>query len=82
MAVGQEERRALVLEVYAALEEQGGNPLKRLNGYLLTGDPACLPYRQARLLVGIDHMTLLCDMVEHYLHTLPKAPNNKKSCSV
>ncbi len=58
-----------LMEVYAALEEKGYNPVNQIVGYILSEDPTYITtYKNARNLIRhIDRDDLLQAMVRHYL---------------
>lgn len=69
---GEEElnqARAILLQVYEALEEKGYNPINQIVGYLLSGDPAYITnYKNARNLVRrLERDELLEELVRFYL---------------
>ena len=69
---GEEElnqARAILLQVYEALEEKGYNPINQIVGYLLSGDPAYITnYKNARKLVRrLERDELLEELVRFYL---------------
>lgn len=61
--------REILLEVVAALEERGYNPINQLVGYLLSGDPAYITsHRNARNLIRrLERDELLEELVRAYL---------------
>jgi len=61
--------RAILREVYQALEEKGYNPVNQLVGYLLSGDPAYITsHRNARSLIRqLERDELLEVLVRSYL---------------
>ena len=63
------ELRAVVQEVYAALQEKGYNPVNQLVGYILSEDPTYITtYKNARNLIRkIDRDDLLQSMVRSYV---------------
>ena len=63
------ELRAVVQEVYAALQEKGYNPVNQLVGYILSEDPTYITtYKNARSLIRkVDRDDLLQAMVRCYV---------------
>ena len=63
--------KAILTEVYDALQEKGYNPINQLVGYILTEDPTYItPHRNARSLIRkIDRDELLRSMVRSYLNS-------------
>ena len=63
------ELRAVVQEVYAALQEKGYNPVNQLVGYILSEDPTYITtYKNARSLIRrIDRDDLLQALVRDYV---------------
>lgn len=63
--------RDVLLEVYAALEEKGYNPINQLVGYLISGDPAYITsHNQARSLIRrVERDDLLEELIKSYLET-------------
>lgn len=63
--------RDRLLQVYAALQEQGYRPVEQIVGYILTEDPTYITnHNGARQLVSkIDRDTLLQDMLNAYFTT-------------
>lgn len=61
--------RAVLEQVYQALEEKGYNPLDQLVGYLMTGDPAYITsHREARMLIKqLDRDELLETLLRSFL---------------
>ena len=61
--------REIIMEVFAALEEQGYNPVNQLVGYILTEDPTYITnHKNARnLICKLDRDELLSDMIRKYL---------------
>ena len=66
---GGEQIRALLTEVYSALDEKGYNPINQIVGYLLSEDPTYITsHRNARgLICRVDRDELLAEMVKGYL---------------
>ena len=63
--------------VYAALEEQGYNPVNQIVGFLLSGDPAYIPrHNDARNLIRRFERD---DIIEELLVNYPKADGTEKS---
>ena len=63
------QKKAILREVYKALEEKGYNPVDQIVGYLLSEDPTYITtYNGARNLIRrIDRDELLQDLVTEYL---------------
>ncbi|MGI6128560.1 MAG: IreB family regulatory phosphoprotein [bacterium] len=63
------EARAVLRQVYVALQEKGYNPINQLVGYLLTGDPAYITNHQnARNLIRqLERDEILEELVRTYL---------------
>lgn len=55
-------------QVYAALHEQGYNPIQQITGYILSDDPTYITnHKDARKLVArMDRDALMHDMVEYF----------------
>ena len=65
----EQEIRAIVQEVYDALQEKGYNPINQLVGYILSEDPTYITtYKNARSLIRrVDRDDLLQAMVRNYV---------------
>ena len=63
------EQKAILRQVYEALQERGYNPTGQLVGYILTGDPTYITtHNGARRLVSkLDCEGLLKALLESYL---------------
>ena len=63
--------KAILTEVYNALQEKGYNPINQLVGYILSEDPTYITtHRNARSLIRkIDRDELLRSMVRSYLNS-------------
>lgn len=63
--------KAILTEVYDALQEKGYNPINQLVGYLLSEDPTYITtHKNARSLIRkIDRDELLGSMVRSYLNS-------------
>lgn len=63
--------KAILTEVYDALQEKGYNPINQLVGYILTEDPTYITtHRNARSLIRkVDRDELLRSMVRSYLNS-------------
>lgn len=63
-----EERRDLLDKIYRALLEQNYDPIRQLQGYLLSGDPTYIPdHKNARTLIAtMDRSDLLEDLIRNY----------------
>ena len=57
--------------VYAALKEQGYNPVIQIVGYIMSGDPTYITnHNGARaLIMKVERDELLSELVEHYITT-------------
>ena len=68
-ADADEEMKAILSSVYAALSEKGYNPINQIVGYLLSEDPTYITnYNNARSLIcKLDRDELLQELVRHYL---------------
>lgn len=64
------EIRAILGEVYGALEEKGYNPTVQVVGYILSEDPGYITnHKNARALIRkIDRYELLSELVKSYLN--------------
>ena len=64
-----EEMKATLMAVYAALKEKGYNPINQIVGYILSEDPTYITtHNNARSLIRrIDRDELLKAMVRSYL---------------
>ena len=62
--------KAILTEVYDALQEKGYNPINQMVGYILSEDPTYITtHRNARSLIRkIDRDELLRSMVRSYLN--------------
>ena len=62
--------KAVLTEVYDALQEKGYNPINQLVGYILSEDPTYITtHKNARSLIRkIDRDELLRSMVRSYLN--------------
>ncbi len=63
--------KAVLTEVYDALQEKGYNPINQLVGYILSEDPTYITtHRNARSLIRkVDRDELLRSMVRSYLNS-------------
>lgn len=63
--------RQVILEVFAALQEKGYDPVRQIAYYLLTGEPAYITgHRNARsLITRLERDEVLEELVRHYLST-------------
>lgn len=61
--------REVLLQVYAALEAKGYQPLNQIVGYILSGDPAYITsYNNARALIKkYDRDQYIEEMLIHFL---------------
>ena len=62
-------RKECVMQIYAALQEKGYNPVGQIVGYILTEDPTYITnHAGARQMISrIDREELLKDMIADYL---------------
>ncbi len=62
--------KAILMEVYKALEEKGYEPIDQLIGYILSGDPTYITsHRNARALISeVERDELLGELLNHYLN--------------
>lgn len=60
----------ILINVHAALEEKGYNPINQIVGYLLSGDPAYITsHKNARNLIRkLERDELLEELVKEYLY--------------
>lgn len=65
----EDQVRTILLDVYAALEEKGYNPINQLVGYMISGDPAYITsHRQARnLICKVDRDEIMEVLIKKYL---------------
>ena len=63
-----------IIEVYAALEKKGYNPVDQLAGYLLSGDPTYITsFEDARTkLRRHERYELIEELVKNYLQQINK----------
>lgn len=68
-ALKDNEARAVILAVYAALKEKGYNPIHQMVGYIMSGDPTYITsHNGARSLIGkLERDELLEELVRYYL---------------
>ena len=61
--------KALLVQVYDALQEKGYNPINQIVGYILSEDPTYITtHNNARSIIRrIDRDDLLHALVKHYL---------------
>ncbi len=66
---GEESPESVIAGVYAALEEQGYDPVEQITGFLLSGDPAYITeHRGARGMVQrVERDQLLQSLVAHFV---------------
>jgi uncharacterized protein (UPF0297 family) len=59
----------VLIQVYAALQEKGYNPINQIVGYLLSGDPAYIPrHRDARNIIRkLERDEIIEELVKSYL---------------
>ena len=62
-------RKERVMQIYAALQEKGYNPVGQIVGYILTEEPTYITnHAGARQMISrIDREELLKDMIADYL---------------
>ncbi|MCD7761216.1 MAG: IreB family regulatory phosphoprotein [Clostridiales bacterium] len=62
--------RAILTEVYRALEEKGYNSINQIVGYILSEDPTYITnYNNARALIRrLDRNELLQELLRYYLN--------------
>lgn len=65
----EDETKAILQAIYAALREKGYNPINQIVGYILSEDPTYITnYKNARSLIRrIDRDDLLNTLVKNYL---------------
>ena len=65
----EQEVKHVMLQVHAALEEKGYNPINQIVGYLLSGDPAYIPRHQdARNMIRkLERDEILEELVKFYI---------------
>jgi uncharacterized protein (UPF0297 family) len=65
----EQEVKQVMLQVHAALEEKGYNPINQIVGYLLSGDPAYIPRHQdARNMIRkLERDEILEELVKFYI---------------
>ena len=63
------EMKAILMSVYASLNEKGYNPINQIVGYILSEDPTYITnYNNARTLIRkLDRDELLQELVRQYL---------------
>lgn len=66
---GEDKVRAVLQEVYQALEEKGYNPISQLVGYMLSGEPAYVTsHNEARnLICKVDRDEIMEVLLKDYL---------------
>lgn len=71
----QNEAKAIIAEVFAALNEKGYNPINQIVGYLLSGDPTYITnHKNARSVVRrLERDELLEEIIKFYLDNAIKA---------
>lgn len=59
----------IIMEVYAALEEKGYNPISQMVGYILSGDPTYITgHNNARaLIMKVERDEVLEALVKYYV---------------
>ncbi len=62
--------RAVLLQVYTSLQQQGDNPINQIVGYILSEDPTYITnFNNARTLIRrLDRDELLQELVRSYLN--------------
>jgi len=65
----QNEAKAIIAEVFGALNEKGYNPINQIVGYLLSGDPTYITnHKNARSVVRrLERDELLEEIIKFYL---------------
>ena len=65
----EQDVKQVMLQVHAALEEKGYNPINQIVGYLLSGDPAYIPRHQdARNMIRkLERDEILEELVRFYI---------------
>ena len=65
----ERQMKALLVQVYDALQEKGYNPINQIVGYILSEDPTYITtHNNARSIIRrIDRDDLLHALVKHYL---------------
>ena len=65
----EQDVKQVMLQVHAALEEKGYNPINQIVGYLLSGDPAYIPRHQdARNMIRkLERDEILEELVKFYI---------------
>ena len=66
--INREVARAILDDVYAALEEKGYNPVTQIVGYIMSGDPSYITsFNNARAMIRkIERDELLEELVKTY----------------
>lgn len=66
---GEDKVRAILKEVYDALEEKGYNPINQMVGYMISGEPAYITsHKQARnLICKVDRDEVMEVLLKNYL---------------
>ena len=61
----------IIEQVYAALSEQGYNPVSQIVGYIMSGDPTYITsYKGARsLIMKSERDEIIEVLMEHYIET-------------
>ncbi len=59
----------IIMEVYAALEEKGYNPISQMVGYILSGDPTYITgHNSARaLIMKVERDEILESLVKYFV---------------
>ncbi|SES72076.1 Uncharacterized protein, UPF0297 family [Natronincola peptidivorans] len=65
----EKQAKAVIIEVYKALEEKGYNPINQFIGYILSGDPTYITnHNNARSIIRkIERDELLEELLKAYL---------------
>ncbi|MBU9672855.1 IreB family regulatory phosphoprotein [Planococcus sp. CP5-4] len=65
----EQDVKQVMLQVHAALDEKGYNPINQIVGYLLSGDPAYIPRHQdARNMIRkLERDEILEELVKFYI---------------
>ena len=61
--------KAILTEVYDALQEKGYNPTNQIVGYIMSGDPTYITsYKSARsMIMRVERDELLEELVKYYI---------------
>lgn len=69
--IKRENLKQLLIEVSAALEERGYNPVNQISGYLISNDPAYISsHNNARTNIQqVERYEIIEELVRYYLET-------------